>query len=137
MSDAVQITGLKQFTKALKDIDRELPKTMRIANNAVASIVVEAAAPRVPVRSGKARRSIKARSTRNEARVSAGGKRVPYYGWLDFGGSTGIRRTVRRPFRQDGRYIYPAFSDNRARVQEAMVNAIVTVARQAGLEVDE
>lgn len=135
MSEAIRVEGLRQFTKALKDLDRELPKAMRHANNAVASIVVDAARPKIPVKTGKARRSIKAKSTRTAVRVSAGGKKVPYYGWLDFGGSTGIKRSVRRPFLEEGRYIYPAYSASRNEVLEAMVSAYTTVARDAGLDV--
>src|SRR5688500_14053726 len=98
MSEAIRVEGLKPFVKSLKALDRDLPKAMRHANNAVASVVVDAAGPKIPVRSGKARRSLKAKSTRTAVRVSAGGKRVAYYGWLDFGGSTGIKRSVRRHF---------------------------------------
>lgn len=135
MAEAIRVEGLKGFVRSLKDLDRELPKAMRHANNAVASIVVDGAAPKIPTRSGKARRSLKAKSTRTAVRVSAGGKRAAYYGWLDFGGSTGIRRTVRRPFIEEGRYIYPTYSSSRDEVLEAMVTAYATVARDAGLEV--
>lgn len=135
MSEAIRVEGLRQFTKALKDLDLELPKAMRHANNAVASIVVDAARPKIPVKTGKARKSLKAKSTRTAVRVSAGGKRAPYYGWLDFGGSTGIKRSVRRPFLEEGRYIYPEYSGSRGKVLEAMVSAYTTVARDAGLDV--
>lgn len=130
----IQITGLRDLTKALRQIDKDLPKAVRLANNAAAQLVVDAAAPRVPVRSGRARRSVKARSTRTAARVAAGGKRVPYFGWLDFGGSTGINRSVRRPFLTEGRYIYPAYAQQRQEVLEVMAAELTAVANSAGLE---
>lgn len=135
MADAIQVVGLKQFTKALKDMDKELPKTLRLVNNAVANIVVEGAAPEIPSRSGRARRSLKARSTRTAVRIAAGGKRVPYYGWLDFGGSTGINRSVHRPFYKEGRYIYPTYTASRDRVTDEMIAGYTQLARDAGLEV--
>lgn len=134
---SVRVEGLKAFTRALRDLDRELPKAMRHANNAVASIVVEGARPKIATRSGRARGTLKAKSTRTAVRVSAGSKRVPYYGWLDFGGSTGIKRSVRRPFIEEGRYIYPTYEASRDRVIEAMVTAYTVVARDAGLEVSD
>lgn len=135
MSEAIKVEGLKPFVRALKDIGRELPTAMRHANNAVAGIVVDAAGPKIPVKSGRARRTLKAKSTRTAVRVSAGSKRAAYYGWLDFGGRTGINRSVKRPFIEEGRYIYPSYSANRDEVMEAMVTAYTVVARDAGLEV--
>lgn len=135
MSEAIRVEGLKPFLRSLKQLDAELPKAMRHANNAVASIVVDGAGPKIPTRSGKARRTLKAKSTRTAVRVSAGSKRVAYYGWLDFGGRTGINRSVKRPFIEEGRYIYPTYSANTDRVMEAMVTAYTVVARDAGLDV--
>jgi len=131
----VKVEGLRQFTKSLKDVDRELPKAVRLSNNRVATIVVDGARPEVPFRTGKARASMKAKSTRTAVRVGAGSKRVPYYGFLDFGGKTGIDKSVVRPFYTAGRYIYPTYSANRDQVVEVMVEEYTAIAVQAGLEV--
>lgn len=131
----VRVEGLRQFTKALKDVDRELPKAVRLANNRVADIVVTGARPEIPSRSGRARATLKAKSTRTAVRVSAGSKRVPYYGWLDFGGKTGIDRSVSRPFYTAGRYVYPTYSANRDQVVDVMVEEYTALAADAGLEV--
>lgn len=135
MSESIRVEGLKGFVRSLKELDRELPTAMRHANNAVASIVVDDARPKIAVRTGKAQRTLKAKSTRTAVRVSAGSKKAPYYGWLDFGGSTGRKRSVRRPFMEEGRYIYPSYSANRDEVLDAMVTAYTVVARNAGLDV--
>jgi hypothetical protein len=132
---AVRVEGLRTFTRALKDVDRELPKAVRLANNRVATIVVDAARPEVPVKSGRAKATLKAKSTRTAVRVQAGSKRVPYYGWLDFGGKTGIDRSVSRPFYTAGRYIYPSYSANGDQVVGVMVEEYSAIARDAGLDV--
>jgi hypothetical protein len=132
---AVRVEGLKAFTRAVKDVDRELPKAVRLANNRVVQIIVDGVQPKVPVKTGKARATVKAKSTRTAARISAGSKRAPYYAWLDFGGKTGIDGSVVRPFYKQGRYIYPTYSANRDRVVEVMVEEYAAIAREAGLEV--
>lgn len=132
---AVRVEGLRAFTRSLKDVDRELPKAVRLANNRTVQIIVDGAQPEIPVRSGKARASMKAKSTRTAARIAAGSKRAPYYGWLDFGGKTGIDRSVDRPFYKQGRYIYPTYEARQDRVVEVMVEEYTAIAREAGLEV--
>ncbi|WP_307962251.1 hypothetical protein [Salinispora arenicola] len=54
--------------------------------NDAAQVVVDWARPRVSRRSGRAARSLRVASTGKAVRVRAGGARVPYYPWLDFGG---------------------------------------------------
>lgn len=135
MPDPVRIEGLREFVRGIKTMDRELPKALRMAFNDAADIVVSDARPRVASRSGRAKGTVKARSTQTSARVVGGGSRAPYYPWLDFGGRVGRRRSVKRPFLSEGRYIYRSFYDNRSRFQDVMVNGIIQVARSAGIEV--
>lgn len=136
MTAAVKINGLAQFTRDLKKLDSELPKVVRIALNEAADIVVDEAKSRVPRRSGRAQASIKARSTRTSVRVSAGGNRAPYYPWLDFGGRVGRKRSVKRAFLAEGRYLYAAYFDKRSKFEEVLADALLGVARSAGVEVD-
>lgn len=135
MTDPIQVTGLKQFVKSVKALDGEMPKAIRLANNEAANIVVTGARPKVPSRSGRARKSMRAKSTRTAVRVSAGSKRDPYFAWLDFGGKTGINRSVDRPFFKSGRYIYPTYSSSKDEIVQVMTDGYLDVARQAGLEV--
>ena len=69
--------------------------------------------------------------------MSGGGNKAPYYPWLDFGGSVGRRRSVRRPFLDKGRYIYAAYFRARdsGRFEDALSAGLVKVAKDAGLEV--
>lgn len=140
MSDLIQpirIQGLAEFNRALRKIDSDLPKALRLAQNEAAQIVVDWAKPRVPKRSGKAARSVKAKSTRTSARVSGGGARVPYLPFLDYGGSVGRNRSVKRPFLKGGRYIYPGYARNQEKVAEKLTEALVRVASNAGIEVTD
>ena len=134
--DPIKIDGLAEFTRNLKKLDGDLPKALRIAFNAAAEVVVNDARAGIPTKSGKAKASVKARSTATASRVVGGSKRVPYYPWLDFGGRVGKGGSVRRPFLKEGRYIYNAYFDNQARYAELVEQALLDVARQAGIEVD-
>ena len=131
MAEPIKIEGLREFTKNLKTLDSELPKAVRMAFNEAADIVVGSARPRIPTKSGKARASVKARSTRTAARVVGGSTRVPYYPWLDFGGHVGRNRSISRPFLKDGRYIYDAYFREKPRFVEAMEHGLITVAARA------
>lgn len=152
--DPIKVQGLKDFQGALKRMDGESQKQLRVALNEAADIVVAGAKPMVPVRTGTARSSIRAQSSQREARVLGGSKKASYYGWLDFGGTVGKGRvpggakkraggssggragSVKRPWIGEGRYIYPAFTRNRQKVMEALQEAITKVAHDAGLKVE-
>lgn len=136
MADPIKIKGLNEFVRNLKTLDRELPKALRMAFNGAADIVVKDAKPLVASDSGKARASVKARSTQTASRVVGGGNKAPYYPWLDFGGRVGKNKSVRRPFLKEGRYIYNAYFDNRARYAELLEEGLVKVAAQAGVGID-
>lgn len=134
--DPITIDGLGVFVRNLKVIDAELPKALRVGLNAAADLIVDYARPRIPTRSGRAARSLRARSTGTAVRVSAGGARAPYYPWLDFGGRVGRNRSVQRAFLKDGRYIYEGYRRRRPQVVEVLEAALIDAARRAGVQVD-
>jgi hypothetical protein len=134
-NEPIHVEGLREFAQGLKALDGDMPKVLRLGLNSVAGVVVDQAQPRVASRSGRARRSVRAKSTRTAVRVAGGGKRVPYYGWLDYGGKVGRSRSVVRPFNKQGRYIYPAYYANRDKFDVMLEDALIDVARQAGMEV--
>lgn len=138
MADPIKIEGLRKFSRDLKTLDKELPKALRLALNEAAGVIVSDAKPRIPSRSGKARRSVVAQSTRTESRVSGGGNRAPYYPFLDFGGRVGRNKSVRRPFLKEGRYIYRAYFDAAVRDEfvQVMEKSLIKVADSAGIEVE-
>lgn len=133
--DPIRIEGLREFKRDLAKLGKEHPKAMRLAANSAAELVVSAARPRVPRRSGRAAGSIKAASTATAARVQEGGSRAPYMPWLDFGGKVGPQRSVKRPFLKQGRYVWKAYADNDAKVADMLETELTKVARAAGLEI--
>lgn len=134
--DPIRIEGLAEFNRNLRKIDADLPKTLRLAHNEAGQLIVNYATPKVPRRTGRAAGTLKTKSTRTSTRVQGGSKRVPYYPWLDFGGRVGPRRSVRRPFIKEGRYIYPTLSANFVQFKTLLTEKLIDVARQAGVEVD-
>lgn len=135
--DPIKITGLREFQRALKEMDGESQKQLRVVLNEAASTVAKGASRRVPVRTGKAAASLRAMSSQREARVMGGSKKASYYGWLDFGGRIGRDKATRRPFVTGGRYMYPAFSANRDSIYKALQRSLGDLARNVGLEVSE
>lgn len=132
----ITIRGLRDFQAALREMDGQSQKKLRVALNAAADLVAERARRGVPRRTGAAKGSVKAQSQQRVARVVGGSRKAPYYGWLDFGGE-GRRpgRPAPRPFRKEGRYIYPAFSAEFDAVMAELEAQLVGLARDAGLEV--
>lgn len=134
MADAIRITGLNEFVRDLKKLDNELPKVLRVAFNAAGEDIVTEARADVPTKSGKAKASIKMKSTQKAARIVGGSAKVPYYPWLDFGGTR--PRGGRRPFIREGRYIYAAYFRQREGLAVKLEVALLDAARAAGVEVD-
>jgi hypothetical protein len=135
-TDPIKVEGLAEFSRNLKKLDNDLPKALRVALNDAADVVVGYARPRVPRgKTGRARGSLKTKSTRTKVRVSGGGRRAPYYPWLDFGGKVGRNQSVSRPFLKQGRYLYKGYFVKRAEFTTALNKALINVAERAGVEV--
>ncbi|WP_422733995.1 HK97 gp10 family phage protein [Micromonospora sp. WMMD558] len=135
--EPIRVEGLAQFNRALRKLDAEAPKGLRLAHNAAANIVVDTARPKMPKLSGRARASVKARSTRTATRVSAGSNRAAYVPWLDYGGEGRVKgRPPKREFKKGGRYVYPSFYEKRDEVQAELERGLLTVVRSAGLDAD-
>lgn len=133
--DPIKIKGVREFQAALKQMDGEAQKQLRVVFNEVAETVAGATRRRIPTRSGKAKGSVRVASTQREARVKLGSRRVPHAAWLDFGGRVGIHKSVSRPFVEEGRYLYPAYRANRDGIRRGVEEGLVQLARDAGLEV--
>lgn len=131
----IQVNGLRELQGALKAAESATPKMLRLALNEAATVVLDYAKPQVPSRSGAARGSMKVRSTQREGRVAAGGRKAPYYPWLDFGGHVGQHGKTARPFYSEGRYLYPTLRKRHPEIIEAMSAALAGLVRDAGLEV--
>lgn len=135
MIEPIKIDGLAAFSRNLRKLNGDLPKALRLALNDATDLVVNEATRRIPSRTGRAKASIKAKSTRTQSRIAGGAKRVPYFGWLDFGGRRGREQKVSRAFRKQGRYLYAAYADKQSEFDAALTRGLLTVAQQAGVEV--
>lgn len=137
MEQRIAVGGLAQLSRALKAVDTDAPKQLRIGLNEAAQLLVDRTRPEVPSVTGAARRSLVARSTRTAGRVAMGGKKAGYTPWLDFGGE-GKRpgRPPARPFLREGRYIYPTLARIRPQIEAQLQDSLSTVIRNAGLVED-
>ena len=134
----IEVTGLRDFQKQLRAMDAGLPRQIRLVLNEAADIIVDWDMAHMPKRSGRARASVKSRSTQRQAQVAIGGNRAPYVPWLDFGGQ-GKRpaRPPKRPFIKDGRYTYQGLKMRRNDILEVMQRGLVALATGAGAEVSD
>lgn len=135
MPEPIKVEGLADLNRSLRKLNADAPKGLRLALNDTADFFVGKIRPRIPRRTGRAAASLVAKSTRTSARVAVGGRRARYYPWLDFGGRTGINRSVDRKFIKEGRYVYPTLKRERPEVEKKLNGALVAVARGAGLDV--
>jgi hypothetical protein len=133
--DPVEIVGLTALVRSLRALGSEGPKAVRKAANDAANLVVRAARPKVPKRSGRAARSIRATSTGTASKVTSGGARAPYMPWLDYGGRVGRNDTASRPFYPDGRYVYPTYRERKPEFEKLLRDTIAEIAERSGLEV--
>jgi hypothetical protein len=132
----IEVQGLREFQRALRDMDAALPKQLRVALNEASGVVIDYARPRFPRVSGRAAASLKARSSQREARVAMGGRAAPYAPWLDFGGQGRVKgRPPRREFHKSGRYVYKGLEVKRGEVTQILSDALTDLARTAGLTV--
>jgi hypothetical protein len=132
----INIHGLKEFQRSLREVDAGLPRLLRVVFNEAMGLVIGYARERMPTRTGRAASSLKPKSQQRSARISLGGKAAPYAPWLDFGGAGRIKgRPPNRPFQREGRYVYKGLAVKRDEITKVMVKGMTQVARDAGLDV--
>lgn len=116
---AIKVEGSRELAKAVRNTkDKELGKELRLAHKAAADVVAQEAKTLVPERSGKLKKSIRARGTTKVGTVLAGtAKTVPYAHGIHFGWP---KRNIRpQPF------LYEA-SDKRAKQVREVFNKRIT-----------
>lgn len=129
----VQVRGIRELNKAFKQVSDDLPKQMKVGFQKISQMVVDAAAPKVPEKSGKARASYKARGTAKGASIAFGGTKAPYAPWLDFGGKVGRKKSIQRAFIKEGRYLYPTIKELNPQILNAVEELVNDVEKGAGL----
>lgn len=133
---SVQVHGWREVRAALGSFRGQLPGEVRDAVRESAQVVARDARSRVPLgpgRDGHVKSTVRAVAGRGGYSVRGGGNGYPYYQFLEFGGRVGRNRSVYRPRRKAGRYIYPALMRNDARIRRMMSEGVERAARRAGL----
>ena len=137
----VEFEGIRQLRRDLKRLGGpELQKAFRERMKAAVGVVVDDARSRAPAQSGKLRESITAFAAGSKFGVQGGKARVPYYGWIDFGGMNpppnrpaGKRGTRQRTFYRQGRILYPAIEAHIDDVRRAAESALDETIERSGL----
>jgi hypothetical protein len=132
----IDIVGLREVQRSLREVDAGLPKQIRLIFNEATGLIVDYSKAHIEVRSGRAKASIKARSSQRTAAVAIGGSRAPYTPWLDFGGEGRRRgRPSARPFIREGRYVYKGLRLHHDDITAIMSKGLIELVQSAGLEV--
>lgn len=86
----VKVDGLDELRRDLGRVNPELRKELRTIHKSISEMVVRAALPNVPVKTGKLRASVKAQATQKAAYGKAGSPvRVPYAAAIHWGEGAG------------------------------------------------
>lgn len=122
----VRVTGLREFTSALRQIDKELPKLVTMANKTLAETVVAKARPMLVTKGGKQAKSaptLRASATQRGASVRASGPTVQgdEYGALAY--------PQFRPWRGSaadaGYAIWPAIRAERKHIEDGYIEQLL------------
>lgn len=141
----VEIEGLAEFRRALKKVNQDLPKDMRATmRREVADPVAMRVRAKVPVGPGKGghwRDTIRGGATQRNAYVQWGRAKIPYAGWMEFGGQLPSKRSgkpARYVRRRVGRgyYVHPEVERARPLAGQAAQRALQQVMRRAQLTLD-
>jgi hypothetical protein len=160
---SIRIDGIEDVVASMRAMDRGLPREMAREMGFEAQEIVGKIKRSIPSDSGRAAASVRTTQRANRSGVSVfvkgGGARVPYFGWLDFGGKLPDKRPntkkalswpglvgpkgqpkgvlyakgAERTKLKDGRYIYPAIRRHRGELEQAMVDAVDRAKQRAGL----
>lgn len=122
VSASVKVEGVESVTAALARVQEEMPDTLEAVHRAAAQLVVAAALPNVPVRSGRLRASVKTVATPEVGVAYAGGGPVPYGNVIHWGRKRG--NVGSPPGNHEGRNVVvkrPFLWDALNRVEEKVV----------------
>lgn len=139
ISAGIEIEGLAAFRRDLKKIDEQLTKELREELLVIGRDVAAGASAKVPVRTGRAKASIRAGVSGNTAYVAGGKQSVPYYAWLDFGSREPNRGQARSvgPWRKSGegpkggRFIFPTVAASKPDIERRSKEAFDKAAEKA------
>lgn len=150
----VNVTGLRELRAALRKVDRSILPELRDGLKDAVEIVAADVRSVMPKDTGAAAASVRAVAGGNTIYLVGGKARVPYFGWLEFGGKLPDKRPnskralawggadhpsayakgANRPKIREGRYMYPAIKRKTPMIVDAAGDAFDSAARKAGLK---
>jgi hypothetical protein len=103
-----QLEGLKELRRDLIRLgDDDMPKAFVAAGVKVAEPLAGRVRSRLPRDSGDLAGSVRVAKIRTGAALRVGSKKVPWAGWVEFGGTRRRPHVSSRDFYPQGRYIFP------------------------------
>jgi hypothetical protein len=132
----IEVQGVKVITKRLKQMDDGTRKELKSVYIQSANIVFRNALPRVPVRSGNLKSTLRVSASTRSGSVRAGGKRsAPYAGPIHFGWPN--RPNMQKswyggPIRPNT-FLYSALDARREEVEFQFARGVMKAAKKAGL----
>ncbi len=124
----IRVDGLRELSRALKTMDKELGKDLQKANKSAATLVAShaaAAAYSLGGVAGHVAPSLKASAGRQSASVSGGGAAYPMFGGAEFGS---IRFHQFQPWRGSdsdaGYFLYPTIRRDVDQIVELYAEAL-------------
>lgn len=133
----IEVQGVKVVTKQLRTLDDGTKKELKSIYIQSANIVFRNAMPRVPVRSGNLKSTMRVSASTRSGSVRAGGKRsAPYAGPIHFGWPN--RPNMQKswyggPIRPNP-FLYAALDARRTDVEEQFARGVNKAAKRAGLK---
>lgn len=126
MDVKLNVEGRRELARQLRQVDRELVKGLKSANEAAAAVVAQRAMGEVPRRSGALAATIKPSATQAAGRVAVGSAKVPYAGVIHWGWP---RRHIR-----PNQFVTRAASQVMDQVRRAYVVGVDAVIKKADLD---
>jgi hypothetical protein len=132
----IEVQGVKVITKRLKQMDDGTRKELKSIYIQSANIVFRNAMPRVPVRSGTLKKTMRVSASTRSGSVRAGGKRTaPYAGPVHFGWPN--RPNTARSWQggpiAPNPFLYSALDARRDEVEFMFFRGLMKAAKKAGL----
>ena len=132
----IEVNGVKIVIKQLRKMDGETRNELKRVYIQSANIVYRNAMPRVPVRTGRLKSTMRITSSVRGGAVRAGGKRsAPYAGPVHFGWPNRpnlARSWYGGPIRPNT-FLYSALDARRGEVEDAFFRGVMKAAKKAGL----
>lgn len=133
---SIEVQGVKVLIQRLRKMDDGTVAELKRVYVQSATVVLRNAMPRVPVRTGRLKQTLRVSGTTRGGSVKAGGKRAaPYAGPVHFGWPNRPNQAKDQqggPI-QPNPFLYSALDDRRQEVELMFALGVMKVARKAGL----